>query len=977
MADAPRPDVPLSRLAAEVVQTAYRELHALLDSLSEATDDDRRARMLQYVLRARHRLVRLLVAVRWHMDYSAFHGSASGARQLAMARAAAFAAGADSLWVVEQTARAAAAHASAVQPAAEILSDAKVFHRIPRLIEAAVGVDLDASSDDDGETEAKVRLSVVTRYAVREALPKGVVVLDWNVAPGNAAVRIGVPKVWEADVVLDRLSVKDAYLLLLRFAVHIASDIDTPDGARARRPRGSTVLPISPSQREPLRQMLEDRMRWSADAGGESRIRAVLQCLSAAMSFECCGQLAMGHVRTQATALAAHPLWRAAALTLHGVGSQASSTAPVRIEYWPKSPLRASVVISALQEEDKRDVSNTLRVSHEPPLSMTQREPSLTVTSINVEALLLNSGRARARDALLRLRAECAESLAPLLLHASVVSTGFACESLVIDFGCEGTALRLSMSLKTGGLSIETCGALRLGMSESPILAANAKRLLWNGERQFSKGMTDAHRLLCECIQTLQPLLKHCVEARKAYAVDGATLMVWPPGASSVETPSSKDNTVNIQPPLLAVERKRPKRFIILDSVAKAGSEGNVPTSLPPAKRARTMPLAFSTSSDGCVFMQGKEPLSLPKPHPKLVDGSQTSAHGMAEWAEIRHAIDIRLQRDQLLREFEHAGLATAIDCDYGLKSPHRTALNMKAAPLPVKHAFLLVHGDDGWEIQLTLTADLFDEEQSNSGVVSYLPATRLLTFSYHSVSIVSLKCFGRDIARARIAAALAQGLPKESKFYKLQRCTPSFTQLTACGLRVTLGYGKHGFQIETSPAHPVLRGHLIPLMEELLSATGRDMGATLADLLELSLPIGLALSVAVPEDPALSRIRFMTALQARIVVANPTRTVTCGIEVDGRNGRERVIVMDVGRMKSQAVAAAAANGEAQASSAGSFKHIPQWEAILSRLASSRTGHVIHGEAAVVVAIGSLDRLLRAIVMMVSRAPVPGTSRPT
>lgn len=275
MNDAAAP-VALSRLVNDVAQETYKDLHATIDTLGDAELDVRRTKMLDYAMRIRHRMVRLLACVQWWGDYSAFHCSATEVRDASVARATDLELAADSLWSCAQVVRGAGARAPFLGPAAQLLGGEALFQCLPQLIENAVGLDLPGLPSVNLESwnensDAVLRLGTRTRDSVRFALPSGCAVLSWRVAPQDAAVRVGVAGVWDADVVVDRLEADDAVLRVLRVGIHVGSDEDavgplrrrSVPGAQTKRLKSNRRSLCSPEEEERFRGMLEDRMYWA------------------------------------------------------------------------------------------------------------------------------------------------------------------------------------------------------------------------------------------------------------------------------------------------------------------------------------------------------------------------------------------------------------------------------------------------------------------------------------------------------------------------------------------------------------------------------------------------------------------------------------------------------------------------------------------------------------------------------------------
>lgn len=455
-------EAPLSRLTHDVVQDTYRALHALLDSLSETAPPDRPKRLLDFFMNMRHRFARLLVIVRWFMSYSAFHGSANATRDLAFNHANTYTMDADTLYYALTTLRRFNTPPCALADASHILASSNYLFRLPRIIESSIGInvatsphmksvpllaapetetapgeqrpsklerptlkrnaadmvdtdendddvvvyedddddddDVDDDDDDDVTEEALERLKLHTRRVVNDHLPRGVCIIREGVAPKGVAVRIGVPKAWSADVILDSLPPQTASCIrLLSFRILVDGSPDAPTLMHSRQRAKERALPLAKYHVSPLREMLDDRMRWAcivnpADPNPPSfakRMRAALHSLSSALSLEFCGAMTMAHVREQVGALMMSRTWRDSELTasgrwmddvhfrrttqqhLHQQQQKRTNKErelgtfrrqPVCIWYWQKSYRRASITLDICQPP--RDEPTTQQREH-------------------------------------------------------------------------------------------------------------------------------------------------------------------------------------------------------------------------------------------------------------------------------------------------------------------------------------------------------------------------------------------------------------------------------------------------------------------------------------------------------------------------------------------------------------------------------------------------------------------------------------
>lgn len=1039
-----REDIPLSRLTHDVVQNSYKELHALLDSLADYEPEDRQSRLLDAILTIRHRFARLSATVKWYMAYSAFHSSARIARRVCNDRSSVFTLDADTLWHVSANTRAAAAHPSAIQEAAQILSGALTLNRLPRVIESFIGLEtkrdmrnisriffpppalrdnarLQASvanhsnhvssttsdvhikadsshiqlqnskktaessyhvveasdlknslkgarksvsnlsetgdeefADEDITKDAVERLRVTTRHVICSSLPEGVKLIKAGVDPCAAAVRIGVPDAWTADVILDKLKLDQAFVVLLRFQILVDSHPDAPSTIRSRFHNRERPVPLLAEHREPLRQMLRDRMIWAYEeakaTNDDEHIPKVLLCLAHAMSFECCGKLAMNHVRAQTTAFHRSNLWKYTDISFSGVGSDKENDSPVRIQYWLRSHLKSSLAITLVKNEESNSLpSRILRVEHSTEMPVNDLDVTVPVKSINVEALVLKCCRIRAVHELQRIRSLVQERLAEqfcIRLNSSSRST----VSLLVHFGEQGVGLLYGISLRSGGFFARATGPLLTVLSRGDALANDVRKELWDGERFYKRRTDDHGRQFETLLSASRALLCSTTAVRSALGGGADVIIGWPPGASSVEKPEATKDGRKVNPPFAAVEKKRPRRFMTLSSIANEDDEPYIFPGLSAAKRARSMPLPFSTSSDGYAFIQGRH--ASPQRTSQGVNNLVCSASVMADWMGMRNMIDMRLRRDHILRELEFLKVATPMDGDFRLQSSHRTQLKVKSPPMRVEKAFLNVYENGTWEIELTLSNELFDEHNYYGQVVSFSQKCRTLRFRYPDQSSRSTQGFAWDFLRARTAAALINGLNAESKAYRLTVKLPSHIQVRhSKGITFTVGLGKRVVEIEAKPHHPLVSVHFVPFAEEILQESAMEMGKRLGQLLDMSLPMFLAIQSSLPADRNAYKVRFSNALKARVIFGTGNRR-PFAIDVDARHRKKSVIIYDVPR------ALQAIQREIQPVP---YRVIPVWPQMIEKLVEKGVGKMEYGGAAVRIPVTVLGQILHLI----------------
>lgn len=973
-------DVPLDRLTHDIVQNAYKDLHALLDSLSDLAPEDRTSKLLDFTMKTRHRYARLTVAVRWFMSYSAFHDSARAARELALNRSGVFQTNADVLCHISAFVKSAALHHTAVQEAAEVFGASAFFARIPRVIETGIGLDLSANAHElrDSEkdflksskeltAEATERLRAVTRYAVSSILPAGVCIMASAVnVHDDPCVRVGIPGAWTGDIVLNSLKADEAYFRLLRFNIIVDAHPDAPGDLHVPWREREAAFALR-EHREALRQMLEDRMAFEANhaqqsGDSENRLRKSMCSLVEAMSYDCAGKLALDHVRAQASALLMQNAWKPAGLALSGVGSQAADDRPVRLRYWQKSYMKSALSVVMRNEVSSEKWDGTiLHVEHE---NATEKNlpSSVRVRSVYMEGLLLDTCRARAANELERLRKLCTAHL-PEHVSAHVMVRNGTSAVLGISFDGHGLGLSFGISSVSGAYTMRVLGTTLLARHGSESKAVVFRKHVWEGERFFIRGLRDANKAVLDLIHRAFELLRVRSAMTSSCAIGAGALPKWPPGPASVEAPEETSSGRRVLPPLMPLDKKRPNRFLSLVSVAQDDDEVYIHPGSSAAKRARSLPMHYSLSASGDAFIEGRRPEGIKVP--EWSHGLLGSASRMADWAEIRHAVLLRMRRDNLLRELEDFKLASAIDGDYSLRSPYYCPLKIKTSPLELDGAALALLDNEAWQIQLTLTDDIFDEDPLRGRIICYSSKRRLLTYTYSTVSRQTLKRFAMDLLRTRTTAALLQAFSDtDSTQYKVATRFPLYIQVKAHGILFSVGTSGYGLvQVDATPAFSTLSTHVIPFMEEVLQASGKEMGQTLSGLLELSVPVANMLHSLVRKAPAISRVKFSTALRARLIIMVKSHKRPCALEVDMTRGSDKIVLSDYQRYMIHSQKNAAATQQAIP--------IPNWEGAVNGLVAKGFAEKGASSAAVQVPMRTLAQCLVAI-LKASQLKSPG-----
>eukprot|EP00178_Gracilaria_changii_P025425 TRINITY_DN78306_c0_g1_i1.p1 TRINITY_DN78306_c0_g1~~TRINITY_DN78306_c0_g1_i1.p1 ORF type:complete len:1044 (-),score=121.54 TRINITY_DN78306_c0_g1_i1:737-3868(-) len=815
------------------------------------------------------------------------------------------------------------------------------------------------TSDDEDEAgeavtkDAIERLRMTTRDVICASLPPGVKLIKAGVDPCAVAVRIGVPDAWTADVILDKLKLDQALVVLLRFHILVDSHPDAPSAIRSKFHDRERPVPLRAEHKEPLRQMLSDRMLWAYEEakfrGDSNPIPKMLLCLCQAMSFECCGLLAMSHVRAQTFAFHSTKLWKSVDIAFSGVGADRKRSSPVQIRYWLQSYMRSTITISPVDNQDLGTVMNSiLKVEHDSELPLGPFDASFSVKSINMETLLLKCCRIRAVHELQRIR-DMVQRKVSKDVHISMNSSGRAIASLVIRFNEQGVGMVYGISLKSGSFFVQAKGPLILALSGTNPVAENVRMRLWEGQKFFSE-TSDASRVLQELVSMVTEFLQSETTVRNVAGGGNDVIIGWLPGATSVEQPEVSDGSKRIRPPLAAVERKRPRRFMTLASVANEEDEPFVYPGLSASKRARSMPLVFSTSSDSYAFIQGR--CTHPENIPKWTSELQNSASVMGNWTHMRIIIDLRIRRDNLLRELEVLKLANPLDGDFRLNSPHRTPLKVKSSPMVVEDAHLVLHEFGGWEIVLTLANDQFEEVNCRGQIVTYCPRTRALRFKYRDHNPRTAYDFARDLLRARTAAALVNGLNTESLAYKMVRKLPTHVEVHSKGISFTVGLGKRVVEVEATPRHSLIALQFIPFVEEILQESAMEMGRRFGDLLEMSLPMVLAIQAALPADRNVYKVRFSNALKARVIFGTANGN-PFAVDIDARHEKGQVTMYDVPR--------ALQTVQNRDASTVPYAMIPIWPQMVARLAERGAGRTLCQGAAVRISVMILNKILTLI----------------
>lgn len=1002
-------EVALSRLTHDVVQNTYKELHALIDSISDTTHDERRHRLLEFLLTVRHRFVRLLVSVRWFMSYSAFHSSAQGTHTMCSGRISSFTEGADSLFRACSNLRLAVATAPALPQAVEILGYPQFFARLPRVIETSIGIDVrrapskraihahipnsanpchtdamsDASSsiaDEDVAVEAVERLTAATRRIVTDYLPAGMSVFpSGNTIP----LQIGVKGVWAADILIDSLMPEIARLHLRSLELRIDGHPDAPTTMQTRRRGAERPLPLPGWQHRDLVENINGRIELTTashppETSLEERARLSMRCLALVISLDCCGHIVMAHVRAQAIAMMTLSAWRAAGLNINGRFAEASKRLPVRLSYWPESHLRAAVSVSVsmvgneeCKENEDKAIVRVVDVAHEPPLPYRDAKAMLQVSSIDLQQLLLDSGRVRSRHALEDIATRCRGEFGKSV-DIKIVSNGKTSTAFVVNFEQGDGAVVIGFSLISGGICSAVRGSVPSILNRYTELGGDLHKWLWNGERFFQNGASGLWSSVKPIVRECLIVVRRYSMMRSVWACGIGAMSGWPPGKPCVRRKTALDerNDNRIKPPLAMIERKRPRRFMTLDNVASdnndavAGEENSI---LKRPKRQSGVGVNFCQSDD-LWFYEAR--VSTGMVSPTECAGGGTSGRGMAAWAELRHNLDLRIRRNDLMAILLKHDLISSWNHEGGGDCVHEAVVQLRISPIEIEKAIVVVCGEQDWKLRIVLRRNIFSDAGLRSGSESsYRGSSRVLEFCYSSTSRESIRSCARELMRARAAATLGMGLSNNSNHYKVLERTHRHVTVDVKGLRLMVGLGATSIEVDMWPRNELLRVHMVPLMEELLGASRKEMGIILSGLLTTGIPMALEVDRALAKEGIQKQVRFNSVLRVRIgmIVKRGVGKLAFALDIDARCGDGRVELSDVSRVK-QLKSGTLENGMRTSGSVTSgtsaidLNKIPLWEGILSKLASKGVGKVLNEQTCVQIDLNLLGKVLSAVI---------------
>lgn len=1041
----------MAKLVHDVTQVCYKELHATIDSLTEAEPEARRERLLEYVMRTRHRIARLLVAVKWFMDYSGFHESAMALRDASTAQSSLHMTCADGLWASRHASRNAASLPPALAAAAEILSGNTVARRLPEVVTTAIGLEPGwAVSEDDRDRDATMRLGTATREFVRTNLAAGLAVEAWRKIPQGTAVRIGVPFLWSADVLLDSLSPSQASLRILRLSLSIEADVDAPGPMRASWSSRAQTLQAADQPRQafkehqelPMRQMIEDRVRWAAEAlppdssgttdpsdsaptatshdqGTPTRGSVMFETLRDIMSFEIAVVFAMDHIRAQSSALVAHPVWRknsstadnygatTGMLSVRGVSATSAADSPVAITYWAECFQPSTLTFTPRHSiQDSGGRTGTLEliaISHDPPI-LGCSVPPIELNSINVEKYLLD------------IAAERTSRIFHLL--------GNRLDKLVetpLSYVQSRTRLRVSLAVQMyKGAEIEAIISLRTGAARLRLLGGSLLDVraqdcgVWEDYRQF-RTMDQFFSAVSGCIRLVLSASHAARVRRLGLSCDLALSCTPPPCMAALNSDeTSALETLGIEPPFAALERYRVRSFVsfagfdapssYLENLepcsspedSESAKSGEQEDSNPAQKRRRVSSLRHQAAHDKYLFVRGRKPFGIGE---ELHDGTpevrsfwQQPGRAASSIALTWVQNEATVRRDRILQFLLEQGVLAGVggpanDRDEPLPDdPFCTPIKLVEDPLAVASSRLLLRGNGGWRVHMTLLTEAWDDFGLASEFLSYARSTGELVFNYPKVSRCYLARFCNDMLSARAMCLISHDLATEpasasSPSYSLVQRNPTCVRVEASGLQVRVSFVDGEYTVEVPSTRTFVREQVAPLIEEVVNASSGTAGVTLAGMLTSALPLAMALDRALPEEERRWQLRFSSCLKARLLILGTGQGAKYAIELDVRGqeldvrGQVREVVLtDYAR-----ALAIAPNGNAQSNASNAYRPVPRWDVLIQRLASLNAGIATNSNTRLRISLNSLSSVL-AFLLGAAWAPqeagtlaLPGT----
>lgn len=1061
------PPVALSRLVNDVAQETYKDLHATMDTLGDAELEVRRTKMLDYAMRTRHRIVRLMACVQWWGDYSAFHCSATEVRDASVARAADIELAADSLWETAHTVRGASATAPSLTSAAQLLGGESLFQCLPQLIENAAGLDVPLLPSLElkpwtEKDDLVLNLGTRTREFVRYAQPVGCSVLQWRASPRDAAVRIGVPGVWDVDVIADSLEQSEAVLRVLRVGIHVGSDEDavgplrrrSVKGARLKRLKSDRRSLCSPEEEERLRNMLEERMYWAGlddgnlgsgpaseddlimdeksnvdtkralgknpvmalDAAGFSvdgmksgaeidccskdeckhklRVRRMLLALHNCMSHDVAAAFVMDHVRAQASALQAHPIWRNCSLAVDGTSKSADPWSPVVIKYWTNLMRPSSITVAPPAFEGGSSMVGVVHAEHAPAV-LGVKFPQLRLSMVNIETLLIQSMELRAQDILSEIASFCEKNdlVKPLAHQLSDTRRSTLLLNLFPNGGIEVTII-----LPSGALRLHAYGSCApCGEEHGVYEAVNFEK-----DRVFYT-LRDMQKHIQEFVLGVKQSTVSLITARNGRAGDLAVIPRCPPGVASTGAKSQVRESMLLadSAPFVALQPSEANAFLSLrhvevrsrkDSfrsaifgphlmeVACAGEQTSNPErDLAVSRRG----LKRDSTDDGLSFFQGqvcgasfREPTGDPTAleYSGMWNGfSKVSAVAAADLISFWDEARVQRQRDLLLEGLMARGVIESVLDDGGESQPlsflYRTDVTVNANPLPVLTAVLRLDRGEGWRLILTLLTDTWSDASDNmfSSTLSFDRRMQELTFKYPVANTNYMDMCTADIQGTKALVAIADELVNlDSKVFTIERRFLQQVRLRLEDFHVVVGWNSSSiaYTIGMTPSQSGTQ-QFAQLLEEAVNAelmreSYQGSGAVLGKLLEYASPLAVAVAHSVPANSSYCNVRYSMCWRARVTVAGKRGSQHL-VDIDARQP-QGVMIIDFARALAVKAESGGIGEQRSAAEHMIYQPVPKWDSVKKELISSQRGKVYHSGAGVMVCMSVLGTVLKALV---------------
>jgi len=781
-----RPPVQLGSLVHDSCQNAYRELHQLIDSLPEKSSTERKEQVLDYAQRTRHRVLRILVSVRWAMDYALKMEQSNAVLFLANQRAQSYSGAADTLFFVRNTAVGAESGVKLVGGAAEILVSGEL-DRMPKAISRSINIPEPLSG---GESGAKKSLGQLTRHALRFCLPLSgnVRVLQWRVEKPQFASRIGVPGAWSADISFDQLDTTVALLRVYAVEVMVSSDNDassetTQTGSKAR-------FNMTEKQKSVLVNVCNERVR-AAISGMDApvvnsdpleekerdllvgqRCTKMVEAIREFIGPEVCAPLAMEHLYHQAAEMTKGPLSNIFKMDVLKKGE------PIVISYWRHHRRSSRVVIRSAEEDGETSIdevferhrlpSRFISVVHHPPLSKTINDSvgPLMMNSINLERLLNHTLRSRElarlstiQDAVVQVHQRflrlCLSSIVFVrILFACFFNGSFPLRSQLLDNkrrvrvrlnrspyvsvtvsadGSQG-GIELRMDALKGSINSRYFGHAALVMEDANHEIEDLKLLSTSAVfKNDEEEAAEIKKVVDRAIDALRVLSKARIFRSTSIG-------------ASVVPPAGVARPLRVEGPYVPIESFHPRSFA---SLGHRSPSSNIP----------------ETERRGLITFIGSRATSVKNVHTAILWIERIRCHSLAR--ELRRLFRVEKLLDENAPEW--TPVAEKIGRYAGIGLP--------TSGLCVVNSYLILNADESWQVKLTTSQVIFDRQVYSTRrwgptrFVTYNNGT--LTFSYPVVTTEAVRTFLRELKCARTMATFGLRLPRKTLTYQMMLRTP------------------------------------------------------------------------------------------------------------------------------------------------------------------------------------------------------------